>query len=176
MLVEPIGVFGKVANLPDDQLASPMVVALSNRSRNLLVQLLASAMVARRDYVPRSWVRLGLKSEQELVGAGFIRIWGHPVQRHRQVVLILGMNKKGTKWRAPWPNHRREWQRVSKKLSPVVFARDGWCVRCMSMKRLTVDHIVPIARGGTNDLSNLQTLCQPCNSRKGVKLWPVRVS
>ena len=31
-----------------------------------------------------------------------------------------------------------------------------------------VDHIVPLTRGGTNDESNLQTLCVSCHSRKTV--------
>ena len=31
-----------------------------------------------------------------------------------------------------------------------------------------VDHIVPLARGGTNEESNLQTLCAACHSRKTV--------
>jgi HNH endonuclease/Type III restriction enzyme, res subunit len=33
---------------------------------------------------------------------------------------------------------------------------------------LTVDHIVPRARGGPHDLSNLQWLCRACNTRKAV--------
>ena len=32
--------------------------------------------------------------------------------------------------------------------------------------RLEVDHIVPVARGGTNDPYNLQTLCRACNQTK----------
>ncbi|WP_199318875.1 HNH endonuclease signature motif containing protein [Leptolyngbya sp. FACHB-541] len=28
------------------------------------------------------------------------------------------------------------------------------------------DHMVPLARGGLNDVTNLQLLCQPCNLRK----------
>ena len=31
---------------------------------------------------------------------------------------------------------------------------------------LEVDHIVPVARGGTNDPYNLQTLCRACNQTK----------
>ena len=34
---------------------------------------------------------------------------------------------------------------------------------------LSVDHIIPKSRGGTNDRSNLQILCIDCNSEKGVR-------
>lgn len=34
----------------------------------------------------------------------------------------------------------------------------------------TVDHIIPIALGGTDDPENLTSACRSCNSRKGVKL------
>lgn len=33
----------------------------------------------------------------------------------------------------------------------------------------TVDHCVPLSRGGTNDLDNLVWACLPCNLRKGTK-------
>jgi hypothetical protein len=33
-----------------------------------------------------------------------------------------------------------------------------------------VDHIIPLARGGTNDITNFQALCPKCNLSKGVKL------
>jgi len=40
------------------------------------------------------------------------------------------------------------------------------CVKCGSDRQLTVDHIIPLAKGGSNDLSNFQTLCRRCNSGK----------
>lgn len=51
-----------------------------------------------------------------------------------------------------------------------VYARDGWrCLNCGQDSRgeLTLDHIVPYSRGGTDEDSNLQTLCRTCNVMRG---------
>lgn len=34
---------------------------------------------------------------------------------------------------------------------------------------MTIDHIIPKSRGGGNKVSNLQTLCETCNQKKGNK-------
>jgi 5-methylcytosine-specific restriction protein A len=73
----------------------------------------------------------------------------------------------------PHERLRREWNRQAKRVSAVVFARDGYtCLYCGTDANLTVDHQVPLVLGGTNDLENLQTLCGSCNSRKGRRLHP----
>jgi len=32
---------------------------------------------------------------------------------------------------------------------------------------LNYDHVIPLAKGGLNDVTNLQLLCKMCNERKG---------
>ena len=64
---------------------------------------------------------------------------------------------------------------AARKMSPAlrahVFKRDGFtCRECDSPNDLQVDHIYPWSRGGTHDLANLQTLCGPCNRRKGARV------
>jgi 5-methylcytosine-specific restriction endonuclease McrA len=47
---------------------------------------------------------------------------------------------------------------------------DQWtCAVCWGAPE-HVDHVVPIARGGLNEVGNLQWLCAPCNLSKGARL------
>ena len=49
-----------------------------------------------------------------------------------------------------------------------VMERDQWkCVRCGAGDRLSIDHIVPRTKGGSNAIENLRVLCTRCNSAKG---------
>lgn len=52
-----------------------------------------------------------------------------------------------------------------------IIARDGMCLACGSIDDLQVDHIKPVVFGGTNEESNLQTLCGACNRAKGPLPW-----
>ena len=48
--------------------------------------------------------------------------------------------------------------------------QEGKCAGCKILfpfPNLTIDHVVPRARGGTDHLENLQLLCAACNSIKG---------
>ena len=45
----------------------------------------------------------------------------------------------------------------------------GGCVVMFPKRNLTIDHIVPRAKGGTDHIENLWLLCGACNSSKGTK-------
>lgn len=66
-------------------------------------------------------------------------------------------------------------QPIPRKLRHEVFKRDGYrCRECGASKdetSLEIDHIVPVAKGGTNDIDNLQTLCRECNRMKHTDEW-----
>jgi len=56
---------------------------------------------------------------------------------------------------------------VPEELRQKIFDRDGRkCVICGAKEDLSIDHIIPRSKGGTNDPENLQTLCRSCNSSK----------
>ena len=45
----------------------------------------------------------------------------------------------------------------------------GYCGKRRTAKTLDIDHMIPAVRGGSNDISNLQVICRPCNQRKGLQ-------
>jgi len=57
----------------------------------------------------------------------------------------------------------RDWQRLC--------ARYGHCCAyCGEAKKLTMDHIIPVVRGGRHSIGNLIPACRNCNSQKQRRL------
>lgn len=67
-----------------------------------------------------------------------------------------------------------------KKRSPItpsvrydVLLRANFRCQCCGVTaknaRLEIDHIIPVSKGGTNAISNLQVLCLKCNRGKAAK-------
>ena len=78
------------------------------------------------------------------------------------IVLIKNPNAK---------SKIRKRTHIPRGLRKEVFKRDNYtCKECGAKKSegatLHIDHIIPISKGGTDELSNLQTLCSDCNLNK----------
>lgn len=57
----------------------------------------------------------------------------------------------------------------------LVYKRDGYrCLKCGTQEDLTLDEVVPRAKGGKRSVENCQTLCGPCNRKKGIDIIDYR--
>ena len=60
-----------------------------------------------------------------------------------------------------------------RRYKPALYSeQQGVCAGCLdhlSIRHLTVDHIVPVSQGGTHGVDNLQLLCHSCNQLKDDK-------
>lgn len=78
----------------------------------------------------------------------------------REELIAEGLIKIGRK-REPIPQ----------KVKDEVWRRDGGrCVLCGSQENLEFDHIIPLSKGGSNTVRNIQLLCQKCNREKSNKI------
>lgn len=65
-----------------------------------------------------------------------------------------------------------EWEALKKKF-------DYMCLCCKQQEpdiKLSEDHILPLSRGGSNYISNIQPLCLACNMRKNIKTIDYRIN
>lgn len=100
-----------------------------------------------------------------------------PPERWRRVVGGAFESRAWYEWH--WARGRklkhipdgRVRSKIPDALRAAVYERDGHaCLHCGATDRLSLDHIHPWSLGGEDTLENLQTLCRPCNSRKGARV------
>ena len=58
-------------------------------------------------------------------------------------------------------------ERIPEEVRIAVWRREGGkCARCGSREKLEYDHIVPVSKGGSNTIRNIELLCEKCNREK----------
>lgn len=84
------------------------------------------------------------------------RAWhkAHPGYAHRSWEI-----RRARKRQAPGTHTIAEWRRLCTWFGQV-------CLCCGASGPLTKDHVVPLSRGGSDYIANLQPLCRSCNSSK----------
>jgi 5-methylcytosine-specific restriction endonuclease McrA len=51
----------------------------------------------------------------------------------------------------------------------------GRCIDCGKAGKMTVGHLVPLSKGGSNFIGNLKPQCGSCNSKQATKVHPLAV-
>lgn len=68
-------------------------------------------------------------------------------------------NRKARRVNAAGSYTKQEWESLLEKYG-------NQCLKCHSKDKITADHILPLSRGGSNFIINIQPLCLSCNSSK----------
>lgn len=90
-------------------------------------------------------------------------------QRHPERVRTRNIHQKTRRIGAPGRHTTSQWLNVLQSYR-------GLCVYCLGPATQR-DHVVPIVRGGSNDIENIAPTCGHCNSSKNdtpLLMWMVR--
>lgn len=72
------------------------------------------------------------------------------------------------------PERRTKRKGSYKSLKRRLFKKSGlcfWCSLALTAETATIDHKIPLARGGSNAQDNTVLACEPCNREKGHGIW-----
>lgn len=77
---------------------------------------------------------------------------------HQQLIR----QRRGGLDSTPKNYHDPAWEELRRR----VLIRDPICLNCHKRPSSTVDHIVPVSRGGKDEMSNFQGMCKSCHNSK----------
>lgn len=89
-------------------------------------------------------------------------------QKNKYSIRVSAKNRKKVVLRGDLTG--RQWEEVLIKYGHRCLA----CGKDESEVKITIDHIIPISKGGLHTMDNIQPLCQSCNSSKHTKIVDYR--
>lgn len=120
----------------------------------------------RPPHQPHRISEKGIENIRNARSGNLSNFWKGGVSRdrkHRNAIANIGFHKR----------------RARKKQAGGVFSQSEWyslkalyhytCPCCLKTEpeiKLSIDHVVPLARGGRHDAANIQPLCMKCNRLK----------
>jgi 5-methylcytosine-specific restriction endonuclease McrA len=93
--------------------------------------------------------------------------WG---KKHPEGAVAIVQRRRARKMNVGGTYTAEEWNSVCEKYN-------HRCLCCGEREpdiKLTVDHVIPISKGGINSIENIQPLCRSCNSKKSTKIIDFR--
>ena len=107
----------------------------------------------------RDPIKLAARAEKARIRA---RAWAaaHPELNRAKAAAWAKANKRAAQGR-----------HTASDITTIFKHQRGLCAICREIiaDGYEVDHVMPLALGGSNGKENLQLLCRPCNRRKGSK-------
>ncbi len=135
-------------------------IGISNKGKRRTIEAIEKIKIARSKQIVTKSMLDALERSRKARWAGHIPMMKDPVY---------------ASWAKNQWHHRRrnadgkhsyaEWETIK--------AQYNWTCPCCGKRepeiKLSVDHIIPLSKGGSNNIENIQPLCRLCNSKKNTK-------
>ncbi len=138
--------------------------------------------VRKRHAESRKTARKNLSPEEKEKLLEKERIW-HKTKRNKNPNYRIRATERQRQWRKEHSEEYRLNKKIYKHLRRARrwgqlgdFTKEEWvgiceqhdyrCAICKERKDLTIDHIIPLSKGGTHEKDNIQPLCMACNQKK----------
>lgn len=107
--------------------------------------------------------------QRDATGRGLCRRhWGIEYRRENpEVMAAISQRRRARQQNAPVNDF------TSEQWTEIKAAYKQRCAYCHKRRKLTVDHVVPLSRGGSNTASNIVPACRSCNSSKNAGPAPI---
>jgi hypothetical protein len=167
-VVQPVELSGKVLATPPSPPPAPLAVARPDEVEPLTGDLRRFHVTVSKRFLAK------LASARDALSHSHPGADTETVLEAALDLLLAERDKKKGLVKTPRPSparHSANPRHIPAEVKRAVWSRDGRCCQwplssggvCGSTTRLELDHVVPLARGGTSTVSNLRVLCATHN-------------